>query len=1632
MQDSSYATKIINRYKAGVPVRVLVDPRANPTYLGNEEVINQLRDAGIPIRYKLSDGILHWKLMLFAGQNKLEFSGANYSGNFFVPDSPNVNYFDEAIYFTDDPSLIQSFKTRFDDVWTDNVAYGNFANINGPLTRRYPTFPIDPELNFPPTADYSQDFLTRTQQYINAETQKIDVIMYRITNQGYTDTTIAAARRGVPVRLIHEPDEYRNAARQWDSWNVDRLYMNGVQIKMRKHMGLNHQKSVLLYGTHKTIFGSSNWTGPSSNYQLEHNYFTSKTWFFDWFVNQFERKWNSTTENEPFVPLPPNQPNYISPTNSAIGQPTTLTLSWEGGPWAHKYDIYFGTSPNPPLYLADVSTYQSGATGPPLLDTGSVDDGVTETFTIPVTLQQGTTYYWRIVGKTMANQTAAGPTWSFVTAGTEPAPAAPTGLVATAMSPTRIDLSWNDVASETGYRIERSPNGSTGWAEIGTSGANQTSYTDLQVVSQQTYFYRVRAVNTGGFSPYSNTANATTPQPPPPSIADLVLWAGEAPVIAGNWQVVADATAAGGKRIWNPDAGAPKRSVALASPVDYFEMTFNAQSGVDYRLWLRSKAQNDFWGNDSAFIQFSDSVNSSGGAIYRIGTTAAAEMNLEDCSGCGIQGWGWQDNGWGVNVFGPLIRFQSTGSHTLRIQVREDGLSIDQIVLSPQTYLNVAPGALRNDTVILAKSSGSSTPAPTVSSISPLTGPTSGGTNVNISGSGFASGASVSLGGTLATSVVVVNGTSITARTAAHASGPVNVVVTNSDGQTGTLSNGFTYIPPPTISNVIPNSGVTSGGTSITVSGSGFQTGATLSLGGAAASNVVVVNSGSITASTPSHASGPVNVVVTNPDGQTGTLSNGFTYVLPASPPVVSGITPTSGTSSGGTSISISGSGFTSGASVSLGGSAATNVVVVNGNSITAVTGAHTPGLVDVVVTNADGQSGTLAQAFNYLTVQTPVPAFNRVFVVVEENQSFGSVVGTGMPFLTRLANRYGLAMNYFANTHPSIGDYFWLTTGQEITNDSNFTGTVTADNIVRQLNLSGKTWRSYAESLPGIGYTGPDQYPYVKRHNPFAYFSDVLSNQTQANNLVPFSQFSIDLANNQLPNYSFIIPNQYNNAHDCPAGNPSCTNADKLTAADAWLKTNIDPLIASQAFLQNGLLVIVFDESVNTDTQNGGGHVAMVVISPKAKQAFQTTNVYQHQNTLRMTAEALGLTTYPGSSSTAQNMSEFFGTTPNTAPVPTSLSPTSGPAAGGTTVTISGTGFASGATVTFGGVAASSVTVDGSTTITAIAPAHASGQVNVVVTNPNGQNSSLVNGYSYASTPPPTVTSVNPVSGTAAGGTPVTISGTGFVAGATVTFGGTTATGVVVNSSTTISATTPAHAAGAVNVVVTNPNLQSGSLVNGFTYTTIPGGETVLLADDFNDGSLNSSIWVANNLFSGFTDPSVATVETQRLEIGPLKQNTDGSHYNGIRSATSYDFTGGYAYAQLIQAPGSNTAADAFYTIGLNVDNCYRMYVEAGSLILQSKIGGAKRTLLTVTFNAASHAFWRMRHDAISGQVVFETAPSNSGTPGTWTQLYAESWNTSAIPLAAVSFELKAGTWRIEGNAPGTVVFDNFKAAKP
>ena len=612
MEDARYTTELIRKHQAGVPVRVLIDTRANSTYPLNASRLQELQNAGIPMRRRLTNYILHWKMMLFHGQNVVQFSGANYSADAWRPATSvdYENYTDEGIYFTSDPDIVNSFRTKYDDQWVDTTSWADYANITGPLVRRYDIYPKHPSLNFPP----AENFRSRSVSAYNAERRKIDAIMYRITDQQHTNALLNAVARGITVRLITEPKQYRDVSRMWHSWNVDRLYRGGVLIKHRQHAGLNHQKSVVLYDQNGSvegdqpmvIFGSSNWTSPSANGQLEHNIFTTKPDLVTWFVDQFERKWNNTggvIENVDFVPLPPDAPINPTPAIGATGvADTNVTLRWFGGPWAHLYDVYLDTNPNPTTLVAADLPEPSSKTATS-----------TFSFVYPGPLQPGTTYYWKVVGKTMALQTRSSAVWSFTTAGVAPAP-------------------------------------------------------------------------------------------PPPPAGEIVLWASKAPVRAGAWIVEADGSAAGGQKVRHPNAGAAKISTASANPSDYFELTFQAEAGRAYQLWIRGRADSNSWANDSVFIQFSGSLNASGSPVWRIGTTSATEMNLENCGGCGLANWGWQDNGYGNGVAGTPVYFEQTGTQTIRIQTREDGLSIDQIVLSPSVYLTTSPGLLKNDTTILGES----------------------------------------------------------------------------------------------------------------------------------------------------------------------------------------------------------------------------------------------------------------------------------------------------------------------------------------------------------------------------------------------------------------------------------------------------------------------------------------------------------------------------------------------------------------------------------------------------------------------------------------------------------------------------------------------------------------------------------------------------------------------------------------------------------------------------------------------------------------------------------------------------------------------------------------------------------------
>jgi hypothetical protein len=347
-----------------------------------------------------------------------------------------------------------------------------------------------------------------------------------------------------------------------------------------------------------------------------------------------------------------------------------------------------------------------------------------------------------------------------------------------------------------------------------------------------------------------------------------------------------------------------------------------------------------------------------------------------------------------------------------------------------------------------------------------------------------------------------------------------------------------------------------------------------------------------------------------------------------------------------------------------------------------------------------------LCLCFAQASFAQSTPPLGHVVIVALENHSYSDVVGSSsMPYYNGLINQYGLATNFYANVHGSFPDYAMLTSGELITQagfglPDDFP--LSIDNLARELSAHGKTWKVYAENLPSVGYTGGDVYPYVKRHNPFAYMSDVLNSSTQANNIVPFApQFANDLAAGTLPNFSFVVPNAQDDSEDCPGGGSSCPDSTKLSTADQWLQTNLAPLLSNPTFQKDGLLVIWWDEGNAGDSANGGGQVAVTLVGPTIKPGFRSTTFYRHENVLRTIAEGLGLG-FPGASIYVGSMAEFFG--PNTTPGSITghvTDSSTGAAIAGATVSYSGgsTTTDSGGSYTFSNVPAGSYSVTASQT---------------------------------------------------------------------------------------------------------------------------------------------------------------------------------------------------------------------------------------------------------------------------------------------------------------------------------------------
>lgn len=763
-KDDRYVSALIRAKDRGIRIRILMDTRANATYPLNGPALDRLQAAGIPMRRRIAGDILHWKLMIFEGQGVVEWSGANFSPTAFVPIDPYKDYEDEVIYFS--RLLVGSFMTMFDNIWTNTTDYVDYANITGPLTRIYSTFPIDPRLNFPPQQSY-QD---RLVPLIDREPPGgiIDVNMYRITMARPVDALIRAAARGVRMRIYLDPDEYANPKRPANKVQMDRLadaaqqYPGTIEIRMRAHAGLNHQKTIWLHSQRIAVFGTSNWSDASDDNQLEANIFTDQLpgdplndFLFAELHKIFLRKWYNTSPIGAIETTPWKTPELPPPTVS--GNCSDPAATNYGGPLPCTY---------PPG-----GTGGTGGTGPVGPDTI-----VVWASTVTATTVHGT---W----ESQSDATAAGGAalWNpdagqakVTPADLEPANYFEATFTAKAGTPYHLWIrmrSQDDAYSNDSIHVQFSdsvdssgapmmqigtsdsaavalqagdgspaPQG-WGWADDGWNTPGVDIYfatdglhtlriqqredgaiVDQIVLSSDTY--RTAAPGprlndatilpastgsappggtggTGGTGETGATGGNCGSGSPMLGAGDVLLCPSAAPVIVGDWTVEADSTAATGASLRNPNRGAAKVPAASEAPASYFEMTFEAIAGTAYRLWIRGKATADYWANDSVYVQFSGSVDATGVSRYQMGTTSATTFNLEACTACGLAGWGWEDNGWGPGVAGPLIYFATTGTHTIRIQVREDGLAIDQILLSPDKFKLQPPGAPKDDTTII-------------------------------------------------------------------------------------------------------------------------------------------------------------------------------------------------------------------------------------------------------------------------------------------------------------------------------------------------------------------------------------------------------------------------------------------------------------------------------------------------------------------------------------------------------------------------------------------------------------------------------------------------------------------------------------------------------------------------------------------------------------------------------------------------------------------------------------------------------------------------------------------------------------------------------------------------------------------
>jgi hypothetical protein len=589
-----------------------------------------------------------------------------------------------------------------------------------------------------------------------------------------------------------------------------------------------------------------------------------------------------------------------------------------------------------------------------------------------------------------------------------------------------------------------------------------------------------------------------------------------------------------------------------------------------------------------------------------------------------------------------------------------------------------------------------------VTAVVPQEGPTTGNARVQVRGANFQNGATVQFGPNAGGNVAFVSATALDVDVPNHAEGWVSVTVTNPNGDAATLGQAYLHLGP-VINRIQPNDGPTVGNTVVVITGLRFLPNAQVTIGGAAAANVAWVDAQTLNVTTaPGEAdSVAVAVEVTNGDGFNSSdwWPSGFRYLAPS----VTLVTPAHGPSPGNTPIVITGQRFINGATADIGG-VAQPVVFGNAQTLNATTqpGAVGPQTVAVTIPDLFNSRGMLLAGFTY---HGPEPA--------------------------QIAPALG----------PSAGDTNVTITGDYFVHPAQVhIGGAAARNVqVVNLQTIQCTTQPGPARLCDVVVTGPDGATGTLQ-NGYTY------HPPRVDSLVPTDGPSAGGTDITITGDYFVAPLQVH-VGGVAAQNVQVTNLQTITAT----------------------------------TQAGPVGLGDVVVTGPDGLTGTRPNGYTYR-----------------------------------APRVDSIQPVRGPVIGTTPVVISGDYFVHPVQVQICGVVPQNIVVTNRQTINATTQPGLAGVGDVVVIGPDAQRGTLPNGYTYV--PPPAIHAINPAAGGTSGGTPVTIQGQDFQVGLNVTFGGTAAVIAAVTANT-INLTTPAHPRGRVDVVVTNPDLQADTSVDGFEY---------------------------------------------------------------------------------------------------------------------------------------------------------------------------------------------------------------------